>query len=150
MMSSGQAARLHLLLWQVCVSCKGTLQMNRIHLFLLFVIFLLIPLSVPALSNLLPVTLLECDSLVAQDLTVTRECNPQIAQVNDLLVLELSSGIAETSAAEKMTAAQFPSAPLNLREFMQDNQPGSRKQWLLLTIFAALILLAARIAPSMK
>jgi hypothetical protein len=124
--------------------------MNRIHLFLLFVISLLIPLSAPALSSLLPVTLLGCDSMLAQGVTVARECNPQIAQVNGLSALELSSGIAEASAAGEVVPVQPPSVPLNLREFMQDDQSESRKQWLLLTVFAALILLAARIAPSMK
>jgi disulfide bond formation protein DsbB len=124
--------------------------MNRIHLFLLFVIFLLIPLSAPAFSSLLPVSLLGCDSGVAQDVAVARECPPQIAQVNDLSALELSSGIADASATGKMTSVQTSSAPLNLREFMQNDQSESRKQWLLLTVFAALILLAARIAPSMK
>lgn len=113
--------------------------MNRIHLFLLFVVFLLIPLSVPVFSSVIPAVQPGCDAAV-QESTGVSDC----AAGDALLVVALP----EAPAGEAATAHTV--APMGLQNFIQNDQTDSRSRWLLLTIFAGLILLAARIAPSLK
>lgn len=112
--------------------------MNRIHLFLLFVIFLLIPLSVPVFSSVIPAVKPGCDTVV-QESAGGRDCAAGAVLV---------ASVPEVPVGE-LAAAQS-AAPAGLQDFIQNDQTHGRSQWLLLAIFAGLILLAARIAPSLK
>jgi hypothetical protein len=112
--------------------------MNRIHLFLLFVIFLLIPLSVPVFSSVIPAVKPGCDTAV-QEPAGGRDCAAGAVLV---------ASVPEVPVGE-LAAAQS-AAPAGLQDFIQNDQTHGRSQWLLLAIFAGLILLAARIAPSLK
>lgn len=113
--------------------------MNRTHLFLLFVIFLLIPLSTPAFSTVLSGIKPGCDAAVVQE-SSGRDCHAVTA--DHLALASLSEPVNEMAASK-------PVAPAGL-DFVAADQSETGMQWLLLASFAALVLLAARIAPSLK
>jgi hypothetical protein len=115
--------------------------MNRMHLFLLFVVFLLIPLSTPAFSGLMPAAQPDCDG------AATQECHSSALVAADHPPV-VSAVVSPDDSAGK--AANRPVAPLVLQEFMQQEHAESRKQWFLLVIIAVVVLVAVRSAPSMK
>lgn len=123
--------------------------MNRLPLFPLFFLFLFICLPAQGLSGFLPVALLDCESVTTQEMSA-RKCHSQALQVDKHRHNDLSVESLEIIEGGTTPAAKPSSIHLSLRDFMQSDQPESRNQWLLLTVFAALILLAGRFAPSLK
>lgn len=114
--------------------------MNRSSLLPLFVIFLLVPLASPAYSHLSPSVKPGCEAAVAQASGGGRDCRAVFA---DNL---------HPTAADKPPvhhAAVKTTAPVGLDFVVGDDSEASTR-WLLLASFAALVLLAARIAPSLK
>ncbi len=119
--------------------------MNRIHLFLLFIIFLLIPLSVPAFSSLMPVTQSGCaENRIATGL----DCLPPVLKAMDPAIVAVAPAAPDNQAGD--AAVNHAVVPSGLQVLMKQDYVEDNKQWLLLVIFAMLILLVARIAPSMK
>lgn len=121
--------------------------MNRMHLFLLFVVFLLIPLSAPAFSATMSAGQPACNGVAGQATSSAHGCAP-----SDLLAADhapvVSVVVSPDDSAGKAT--NRPVAPLGLQEVMQHEQAESREQWFLLVIIAVVVLVAVRSAPSMK
>ncbi len=113
--------------------------MNRTHLFLLFVVFLLIPLSSPTFSSVAPGVKPGCDTAAAQESSAGRDCH---AMATDSLALSVTEPAGDVAAVK-------PAAPVGL-DFVAAEPSEGGARWLLLASFAALVLVAARIAPSLK
>lgn len=114
--------------------------MNRTSLFLLFVIFLLIPLASPAYSHLSSSVKPGCEAAVAQESVGGRDCGAALSN-------NLHPAAADKPAVN--LAAAKTTAPAGL-DFVAGDESEAGRRWLLLASFAALVLLAARIAPSLK
>lgn len=122
--------------------------MNRMHLFLLFVVFLLIPLSAPAFSGLMPAAQPGCDGVAERVSTTELSCSSSALLAADNLPV-VSAVVSPDDSAGK--ASNRPVVqPLRLQEFMQHEQAESREQWFLLVIITVVVLVAVRSAPSMK